>query len=81
MGSFVVSVKNGDIVSPLKKKFLLRENNVRKLKYKPLEGRDFVLFSVVSLAPIPNTLELNKSGLNDLFCKLEPSQNGGLFVF
>lgn len=35
-----------------------------KLQCKPLEGRDFVLFSVVSLAPVPGTLELNNSSLN-----------------
>lgn len=35
-----------------------------KLQCKPFEGRDFVLFSVVSLAPVPGTLELNKSLLN-----------------
>lgn len=32
---------------------------------KPLGGKDFVLFSVESPAPIPSTLELDKSLLNE----------------
>ena len=51
----------------------LRENHAHRFKDQSLEARDCVLFSVVSLALVPGTLELSKSllsGEKSLYLKI-----------